>query len=77
MSAAALEAVAWKLSTWVAARLTAPRRTPLPMSGVRGQLAAIFHSPHGAALLTAIAIFVIVHVVRSAWLDVYRRWYPQ
>jgi hypothetical protein len=71
----ALQTVAHKLSIWLAARLSAPRRFPMPLSEVRAHIEALFHSRLAVAMLCAFALALAVHGVRSAWWDVYGRWY--
>jgi hypothetical protein len=75
MPAIAIKSGAWKLLIWLAARLCAPRRCPLPLSGVRGQIEALLHSRQGMVVLAAIGVLLLVQGVRSAWWDVYGRWY--
>lgn len=77
MFAPALEANAWQLSTWLAARLAAPRRVPVPASDVRAHLAAMVQSPYGAALLSAMGLVLVIHAVRSAWFDIDHRWFTR
>ena len=75
MPAIAIEAGAWKLLIWLAARICAPRRCPFSLSDVRGRIEVLLHSRQGMAVLAAMGVVLLVHGVRSAWFDVYGRWY--
>jgi len=71
----ALEIAAHKLSIWLAARLVAPRRFPMPLSDLCGRLDALVHSRQALAMVCAVGLVITVHGIRSAWWDVYGRWY--
>ncbi len=74
MSAITAKCAAWKTMRWLAARLQPPRRCPVPLSGVRGHLEALLHSPHGGAVIGALAAVAFVLFVRSGWRDIHGRW---
>ena len=71
---AAVKLAAWKITIWCAARLNGARRCPIPLSGVRGHLEALLHSPHGGALIGLVATVAFVLCVRSGWRDICGRW---
>ena len=71
----ALEIAAHKLSIWLAARLAVPRRFPLPLSDLYGRIEALVHSREAMAMIFALGLVIAVHGIRSAWWDVYGRWY--
>lgn len=77
MSPLAFLAALRNLLTSMAIRLGAARRSPVPFKGVHQQICALVQTRFGAALLSLMAIAVVVHAVRSAWLESYRRWYPR
>jgi len=71
----ALEIAAHKLSIWLAAGLVAPRRFPMPLSDLCGRLDALVHSRESLAMVCAVGLVITVQGIRSAWWDVYGRWY--
>src|SRR2546426_4394979 len=75
MLPAALETAAHKLSIWLADRLAAPRRFPMPLSDLYGRIDALVHSRQALAMVCAVGLVMVVHGIRSAWWDVYGRWY--
>ena len=77
MSPSSLAAALRNLFTSLAIRLGASRRAPLPFKGVHQQIGELVRTRYGAALLSVMAIAVVFHVVRSAWLESYRKWYPR
>ncbi len=61
-----------KLQVWFMARMARPR-CPVPMSAlVRGHLA---QSPLVSLLIFAVAVALFAVAVRSAWWEIYGRWY--
>ncbi len=77
MSPSSLAAALRNLFTSVAMRLGGSRRAPLPFKGVRQQIGELLQTRYGAALLSVMAIAMVFHAVRSAWLESYRKWYPR
>jgi hypothetical protein len=71
----ALQPAAHKLSIWLAARLAAPRRFPMPLSDIHARIETLFHSREAVAMVCALGLLIAVHGIRSAWWDVYGRWY--
>ena len=71
----ALQPAAHKLSIWLAARLAAPRRSPIPLSDLCARLEALLHSRQAMATVCALGLLIAVHSIRSAWWDAYGRWY--
>ena len=41
------------------------------------QIVSLLHSREGGALFAAVAMMVVIHAVRSAWFDIYGRWYSR
>jgi succinate dehydrogenase/fumarate reductase cytochrome b subunit len=75
MEPSALAATFRNLLISVAVRVNGSRRSPVPFQGVRQQIAGLLQTPIGAVLLALIAVAFVVHGVRSAWRESYRRWY--
>ena len=73
MSTDTLAATASNAIVWLAGRLSSPRRSPMPLASVRGQLAAMVQTPYGATLVCAVGGVIIAHAVRTAWAEIYRR----
>jgi hypothetical protein len=71
----AIEAAAHKLSIWLAARLAAPRRSPIPLSDIYARIDVLLHSRQAAAMACVLGLVIAVHTIRSAWWDAYGRWY--
>jgi len=71
----AIEAAAHKLSIWLAARLAAPRRFPMPLSDVYARIEVLLHSRQAAAMACALGLVIAIQTIRSAWWDAYGRWY--
>jgi hypothetical protein len=71
----ALQAAARKVSIWLAVRLAAPRRSPVPLSDLYGRIEALVHSRQAMAMVCVLGVVITVHGIRSAWWDVYGRWY--
>ena len=77
MSAQALEAAAWKMTAWISGRIAARVPRAFPVSGLRGQLSGLLHSRQTAAMVAAVSLMLVIHAVRSAWFDIYGRWYSR